>query len=381
MPQNYPVDDSSTLVVDASISSSDGGLWRKLALNRLPDLLKVCRSVALEHAGEESVFVVFSRADEWVDTEWQEFVTKNRTCTESSNKVESVPSQKTQVLARKVIYSHHIIAKTKRRAIADLSRDYQLGGFAKIGWPGIIIIEGEEGNCDKFIDEIRGMRWQHLVVRGEELTPVPAISLKTLDELRVLPPTVKELGEDKMSILAEKCRDAGLEDLFKTSMKMYTTKGDKEIDCDKKERIRKDQWYGAMVHVDHMNNRKAYEKWLLKACKSAGCIILLRRCYKNDNKSLRPAIFVCLLGEEIAIKQVLKRWRTSRVDVDSKGNPCLERMMSVIAEGNVTESSEVPERYKTLDGTNSDIHMEDAEFFFENIGGIVWKQTFVNSMA
>lgn len=83
--------------------------------------------------------------------------------------------------------------------------------------------------------------------------------------------------------------------------------------------------YGVMVHVDHMNDRKGYEKWIQKACKSTGCKELIVRCGKNQSsQNTRMAIVVCIFGEEDSVKQVLKRWRISRVDVDSKGVPCLE---------------------------------------------------------
>ncbi len=36
------------------------------------------------------------------------------------------------------------------------------------------------------------------------------------------------------------------------------------------------------------------------------------------------------------VSAFLKRWRTSRVDVDAQGKPCLERQMSVPVEGAVS---------------------------------------------
>ena len=35
------------------------------------------------------------------------------------------------------------------------------------------------------------------------------------------------------------------------------------------------------------------------------------------------------------MKQVMKLWRTSRVDIDAKNKPCLERMMTMVEEGEI----------------------------------------------
>ena len=405
MPGQYPVDESSPLEIQASLLSSVGRsaspAGRKTAIDAIPDLLKACRLVALKHVGQEALFVVLSRADEWVDNEWQKFIhnytadsTRKSTGTcpcsredptskgKAKDEVIHVPRE--IILAQKLIYSHHIIAKAKRKAIAELSRAYQLGGFAKIGWPGIIIVEGEEDNCNKFIDEIKSMRWQHIVVRGEELVPVGS---NNLNQLRAFPLRMEELGEDQMSDLAARCRDAGLEDLFKTSMKMYN-KVDDDNTCHEKDNARESQdvkIYGTLVHVDHMNDKKSYEKWIQKACRSAGCYCILKRCFKNDNSLLRPIIFVCLLGEKSNVRQIMKRWRTSRVDVDSKGNPCLERMMSVLVEGGeVINDRGVQAIIESANdsnlGQNEVTSMDDMKDCFRAIGGTIWENAVLTSI-
>jgi hypothetical protein len=56
-------------------------------------------------------------------------------------------------------------------------------------------------------------------VRGEEV-----IDLKenqTIDSMRKFPKGMTEFGSDNMSECAAACREAGLEDLFKTAMKIY----------------------------------------------------------------------------------------------------------------------------------------------------------------
>ena len=75
-----------------------------------------------------------------------------------------------------------------------------MGGFVKIGWPGIIIIEGLEENCILFVDIVSAMRWKYLVVRGEEQEEQERLS--TLEENRKLPKSFEELGDHQMSFLS-----------------------------------------------------------------------------------------------------------------------------------------------------------------------------------
>lgn len=345
MPEGYPAEEDAVLDVKARISndassssSSSSTSLRKQVMDALPSLIGACRSTAQEYGGSEAVFAVLGRADEWVSTDWVDII-------ESSSDIgdTGTTSKQTEdathglVFGRRLIYSHHIIAPSKRKAIVELAQHYNLGGYVKIGWPGIIIIEGEETDCISYVDEIRGMRWQHLVVRGEQHTSVQ--NRMELEEARVLPGKMQEVG-DKMSIIAEHCKRAGLEELFMTSMKIYKKKDDND---DAAAAVAADTeldssmppasfWrYGALCHVDHMNDGKNYRKWLRKAAAVAGCTLMLKMVYGANAK--RPLIIVAIVGEEDDVKRVLKRWRTSRVDVDSAGRPCLERMMTVLVEG------------------------------------------------
>lgn len=85
----------------------------------------------------------------------------------------------------------------------------------QVGWPGVIVVEGEETSCEKFVKILRGWRWKHLSVRGEENVQVAVV-----DEARLLPRTFEELGEKEgVSALAKRCREAGLGELFDTLLR------------------------------------------------------------------------------------------------------------------------------------------------------------------
>ncbi|KAF0696150.1 Aste57867_13066 [Aphanomyces stellatus] len=112
------------------------------------------------------------------------------------------------VIGRRAIYFHHIIAPGKRQVVKDWAKELGLGGFAKIGWPGVIIAEGIEAYVAEYVKRLQHLRWKQMVVRGEQT-----------DGARKLSTPFVELTD--MSDLATRCHDVGLSELFLTTMKIY----------------------------------------------------------------------------------------------------------------------------------------------------------------
>jgi len=155
-----------------------------------------------------------------------------------------------------------------------------------------------------------------------------------------------------------------------------------------------------------MNDPKGYTKWIHKACKSAGCTgtILTGSSSGNEDRGRsaagsrtkppprgknKPIIVVGLIGnDESSVKRVLKRWRTSRVDVDARGNPCLERMMDVLAEGTLLPESpppsSLPAKQKPTEDHQRDkspTTVSELESCLEAMGGAAWKEAFRDAIA
>jgi Protein of unknown function (DUF1115) len=332
LPQRYPVSEHLH-VVDAkmelnnqsSIGSSCNAVLQKIALNASPSLLEVCRGTAFEHAGEESVFVVLSAAEEWIHERWPALLESNSDGPQQpKEEVNEIIIHETRVLGRRLIYSHHIIAKKKRADIKMLADDYELTGYMKIGWPGLLIIEGDEQDCNQFYNEIRPWSWQYLVVRGEQQEVVPRG--KSMESVRRF---ANFTEVEDMSVVAEHCREVGLEALFRTSMKQYQD----SLEELEPPNASLTPCYGALVLVDHMNDGKGYRKWLRKCGQEVGCFMFVKQFYPGDDYTNRPQIYVGLIGDQNNVAAFLKRWRTSRVDIDSKGKPCLERQMTILEEG------------------------------------------------
>lgn len=395
LPHNYPVEAALQVTgnIDDATSPRCNVSLRKAAYEALPRLLQAGQAIADENLGDESVFMVFSGADEWVREDWPSFLdqsimTMSKPVATKGDEAEAAGrhDKSPVVLGRRLIYSHHIISKIKRADIKKLASNYELTGYMKIGWPGLLIIEGLEEHCLAFYDEIRPWAWQYLVVRGEQQEKYSSTSTTTSTALQGNQSrqaieadivhskrrfTSFQEVED-MSVVAQHCRNVGLESLFKSSMKVYDNAGEEETD----ESPTSDPCsYGALVHVDHMNDGKGYRKWLRKTGKETDCKLLLKYSYPNDDYSKRPMIVVGIIADSQAdASAFLKRWRTSRVDVDSRGKACLERNMTVLVEG--------PLEQDTIDWTKSDaeecvtISQDQMIQLVSSIGGEEWKETF-----
>ena len=130
------------------------------------------------------------------------------------------------VLGRRAIYSHHIIAEGKRRAVMEWAVQCNLGGFCKIGWPGVIVVEGPESGCVQYVAALTRLRWKQIVVRGEET--IPGTADDSIDDMRLIPRGMREFGPNDMSEMAAACKSCGCEALFLSAIKIKPSaeKGD-----------------------------------------------------------------------------------------------------------------------------------------------------------
>jgi len=118
-------------------------------------------------------------------------------------------------LGRRGVWFHHIISKVKRADLKSVAADFAVGGYFKIGWPGVMICEGEESDVDEFLRAVHRWRWQAMVVRATEVSDVEDVASS-----RVLPAQLVELPQDAMSDLAARCEEAGLQHLFRAVLNL-----------------------------------------------------------------------------------------------------------------------------------------------------------------
>lgn len=123
-----------------------------------------------------------------------------------------------RVLSRRCLWFHHINSTTKRKHILEWGRELRLGGLSNPGIPGVVVVEGAGSDVDEYISRLRRLRWQAMAVRGEE--DEAHACPQALEAARRLPLGIRELGEEEMGRLAAACREAGLEQLFLSALKL-----------------------------------------------------------------------------------------------------------------------------------------------------------------
>ncbi|GAA5885482.1 hypothetical protein JCM3774_003365 [Rhodotorula dairenensis] len=149
------------------------------------------------------------------------------------------PKQGSEPLQLKVVllWSHHLLATSKRKDIVAWSHELQLWVLSRPGYPGVIVAEGLADNVDSFVQIVKSWQWKALQVRceidGERVDPpaelsareAPLWAVRTRSHLgRVLAPDgTTKVGArevEGLNELGEIMRSAGLEDVFLTAMKL-----------------------------------------------------------------------------------------------------------------------------------------------------------------
>lgn len=141
-------------------------------------------------------------------------------------------------IARCLIYFHHIMSATKKKEIVDNAVALRLSGIAKYGFPGIVIVEGEIDNVYEYIKCIQRLRWQQMVVRGEEIDTV-RIDTDDCEQQNSKFSTSRgnylvcdvvdshrKMGKgfsvvETMSDVGSTCKNCGVHELFMTAMKKF----------------------------------------------------------------------------------------------------------------------------------------------------------------
>ncbi|XP_057820088.2 uncharacterized protein LOC131033001 isoform X1 [Cryptomeria japonica] len=172
------------------------------------------REVAHELIGQEAVLQVLQRVQD------MSLKKSNETIGKSSGNIDGSISSVHRLshIKRVVIWFHHIKSLQKRKSILEWGKELNLGGYCKPGFPGIIIVEGEKCDVDTYVKQLQNLRWQAISVRGEEQEEVKCG--EEIDNARRFLKGVKELDEHGMSELGRLCREANLEHLFLSALKI-----------------------------------------------------------------------------------------------------------------------------------------------------------------
>lgn len=94
--------------------------------------------------------------------------------------------------------SHHLISPQKRRSMKQWSSSLHLHGFAKIGYPGVIYVEGAKCDVEEFVSSVKAMQWLNLRLRviqsiGSKVEPGGSDSTRSWEEIEKMGDVVDEM--------------------------------------------------------------------------------------------------------------------------------------------------------------------------------------------
>ena len=161
VPVNYIIPLDSYIKV-LGISCSDVTADEKLRITN------VMQEIANNARDEEVLYEIFQtgidKCTELVENTRKTRLMLQKEAMQHKLKLEERYRQSVKpVLGRRILFSHHIIADSKRSAVCNWAADLALGGFSKIGWPGLILVEGEEENCKIYVQSLQ--RCEYLTFR------------------------------------------------------------------------------------------------------------------------------------------------------------------------------------------------------------------------
>ena len=188
---------------------------KKIPRCQLDELSTRLQSLAKKLIGSEAILEIINECREML-TEWGSRVNTSEGQQISSKSFDQGchghrRKSETESIGRRWIWVHHITNADRLKQIVIEARNLNLGGYVKGGYPGVIVAEGSNRACDKFVVWIKGSKsrpggfgrnWGHHV-RGEASV-----------EKRQFPEMFEEVVDD-MGKLGALCKEFVVEDEFR----------------------------------------------------------------------------------------------------------------------------------------------------------------------
>lgn len=151
----------------------------------------------------------------------QEYITSHPPLSPSPG--EPSPKEEAEVgtISRTLFRSHHLLSTQKRKSIINWCDELSLYGISRVGYPGIIAVEGSTTDVNEFGRRLKGMNWLALSTRWTE-----TVALEEGDKLskvvkeKVGDMRVRVVETDDLSKVGEIMREAGLEEMFNSIHRM-----------------------------------------------------------------------------------------------------------------------------------------------------------------
>ena len=134
--------------------------------------------VKSSHENDSSILNII----EWIKENVHRFLndSKNKNSSPTIEKENSSKINDKIIFERVFIYSHHIYSTEKRKHIVNWAREFNLGGFSMPGKPGIICVEGDRENVQKYWTHLRTVPWQKLQIKETQTYEIEPQFIDTL---------------------------------------------------------------------------------------------------------------------------------------------------------------------------------------------------------
>lgn len=182
------------------------------------------------------VFTLFTSIKSWLAS--NPLVTTVSTEAKEEERRTIPPTTGPIALKCTLIWSHHLLATSKRKDIVAWSTELKLFGISKPGYPGVIVIEGSKENVDEFVWRIKQLQWKALQIRCEqdgavfsapkEISPSNALEWVMRNKSQLGPSLTSSDPTEKICVreveglndVGDIMRKSGMEDVFLTALKI-----------------------------------------------------------------------------------------------------------------------------------------------------------------
>jgi sRNA-binding carbon storage regulator CsrA len=221
LPVRYPtagINEMNVVVNDTSSTCSPE--FRKIALDALPSVKEICLIEARALEGSAALSSIFSVADMWAKDDWYSVMAKQLSL--SKGKGKGKPSKKSGgngsfEICTFLIYTHHIVDPDKIHFVKKSASKLNLGGYMKIGKPGLLLVEGPQSDCEALLDTLllnrKKLRESHggKVDSATFMAAGNVVRKAMTSSERVLPKKLEQLeAKDGMDKIKDACKISGL---------------------------------------------------------------------------------------------------------------------------------------------------------------------------
>jgi len=121
-------------------------------------------------------------------------------------------------IGRILFRSHHLLSTEKRKSILTWCSELQLWGVSKVGYPGIIIVEGVKDGVAEFARRLKSLSWLALNGRWEEESA--SEKLGPVVDKRVDSNRLRVVEVESVSEVGDIMRAARLEEMFQSVFRL-----------------------------------------------------------------------------------------------------------------------------------------------------------------